>query len=473
LTARRRWPGPRRITATIALVFSACLLVISALPADAAALDMRGSWTLDVKVGSNPSMQTLEVVSMDLGSGAFRGTLIFSAQKASVTGTVSGSKVRFESTPATGSASSWTGDVSGNGVALTMSGSVTPAQGQGGTFRGSRITAAVPLATGAPASGRPPLPPSARELSPGQLPRQCTVGEVGVQGYYFSSTAKHWVSAPFCYLRWGNLEASGSQIVAAGAKVTVTAIPTDGSNSATYAPQTQSIHWTYPGQAVSGCGAADLTCTAIPAKVASSEWQWLEFHVTMPRTFFIDSPGDLCGGQHLCAGATTNAWSYVGIAPAGTAPGAAGAAQAPGVFGGSGPAGGQGTGAGGGGGAPVGLIVGVAAVLAAGAVGATVVTASRNPMGASAQVLGRVGSLLSRTPGPSGKGAAGKGGGSPGKAGGMSQIDAAALGQQLQQMTQSVHAQSAPPAPPPADATPGGDASPPPPTPEVTPTPPG
>jgi uncharacterized membrane protein YgcG len=169
------------------------------------------------------------------------------------------------------------------------------------------------------AGSRPPLPPNGRELSPGQVPRPCAVGETGTQGYYFSDRAQQWVAAPFCYGRWGNLDASGSQIVAAGASVTVTAIPTQGSNSGTYAPQTGSITWQYPGKIVSGCGPKNMSCTVIPATAATAEWQWLEFHVSMPRTFFIDSPGDLCGGQQLCAGASTNAWSYVGIAPAGAA----------------------------------------------------------------------------------------------------------------------------------------------------------
>ena len=169
------------------------------------------------------------------------------------------------------------------------------------------------------AGSRPPLPPNGKEVSPGQVPRTCAPGEAASQGYYFSDRAHQWVAAPFCYGRWGNLYASGSQIVAAGASVTVTATPSEGSNSGTYAPQTGSITWQYPGKIVSGCGPKSLSCTVIPTTGATAEWQWFQFHVSMPRTFFIDSPGDLCGGQHLCAGATTNAWSYVGIAPAGAA----------------------------------------------------------------------------------------------------------------------------------------------------------
>jgi hypothetical protein len=169
------------------------------------------------------------------------------------------------------------------------------------------------------AGSRPPLPPNGKDVSPGQVPRTCAPGEAAAQGYYFSDRAQQQVAAPFCYGRWGNLYASGSQIVAAGASVTVTATPSEGSNSGTYAPQTGSTTWQYPGKIVSGCGPKNLSCTVIPTAGATAEWQWFQFHVSMPRTFFIDSLGDLCGGQPLCAGATTNAWSYVGIAPAGAA----------------------------------------------------------------------------------------------------------------------------------------------------------
>jgi hypothetical protein len=40
--------------------------------------------------------------------------------------------------------------------------------------------------------------------------------------------------------------------------------------------------------------------------------------VTMPRTFFVDSPGSNCAGQHLCAGAATQSWGVVGVAPKGS-----------------------------------------------------------------------------------------------------------------------------------------------------------
>lgn len=161
-------------------------------------------------------------------------------------------------------------------------------------------------------------------LSPGQLPRTCTTAEhdAGAStsgttyGSYFSRAANAWMTAPYCYPLWGGLDASPSQIVAAGARATVTAVPQ--SNSTQYAPETKSILWTFPGQRVSGCGNADLTCTVILTKRATAEWQWGEFHVTMPRVFFVDSPGSNCAGQHLCAGFATNAWSFVGVPPSGT-----------------------------------------------------------------------------------------------------------------------------------------------------------
>ena len=62
-----------------------------------------------------------------------------------------------------------------------------------------------------------------------------------------------------------------------------------------------------------------LTCTVV-LPPAGPMWQWLLFHVAMPRTYFIDSKGEFCAGTHACAGAQTNAWTYVGIPPAGTKP---------------------------------------------------------------------------------------------------------------------------------------------------------
>ena len=176
-------------------------------------------------------------------------------------------------------------------------------------------------------AAKPPLPAGAHRLAAGQLPRQCTVKDGASNaygtnfGYYFSSAANTWISAPWCYPRWGNLEASASETTRDGGKVTVTAIPTEGSNSGEWAPKTKSITWQYPGKRVAGCGSADLRCTVIVKRApGSEEWQWFEFHVSMPRTFFIDSPGEFCAGQHACPGNATQAWSFAGIAPGGTKP---------------------------------------------------------------------------------------------------------------------------------------------------------
>ena len=100
------------------------------------------------------------------------------------------------------------------------------------------------LLTQAVAAPRPPAPPGVKVLSPGQLPRTCTTAEhdAGAStsgttyGSYFSKAANAWMTAPYCYPMWGGLDASASQIVAAGDKATVTAVPQ--SNSAQYAPET-------------------------------------------------------------------------------------------------------------------------------------------------------------------------------------------------------------------------------------------
>lgn len=178
---------------------------------------------------------------------------------------------------------------------------------------------AVSLLLASTAGARPAPPAGVPVLSEGQLPRHCTASDTRLDGVYYESLVNQWVTAPNCVARWGFLEASGSQLARAGDAVTVVAIPADGSNSGTYAPETGSITWEVPGKPEKGsCRNVDLTCRFVPAvnnDTPRTTWQWFEVHVSMPRTFFIDSPGDLCGGQHLCAGATTNAWSWVGVPP--------------------------------------------------------------------------------------------------------------------------------------------------------------
>ncbi len=166
------------------------------------------------------------------------------------------------------------------------------------------------------------------ERAKGALPYACTESDFGAgasaysanYGYYYSPKAKQWISTAWCYPVWGFLAASGAQIVRVGEAITVYASPKDGSNSAEYAPLTGTISWSYPGRIISGCGPSDLACTFVPFSKGSKEWQWSEVHVTMPRTFFIDSPGSNCAGQHICAGFSTNAWTFVGTPPCGEQP---------------------------------------------------------------------------------------------------------------------------------------------------------
>lgn len=181
----------------------------------------------------------------------------------------------------------------------------------------------VPIAP-AGAAPRPPLPAGSQQIAPGHVPGQCTSAGDNAYGpnygVYWSPRSKAWISAPRCVPRWGNLALMPSKIVRAGGKVTMTAVPDQGSNSAEYAPQTKSITWSYPGRRVSGCGPADLSCTVVAAAKATTEWQWGLFHVTMPRTFFINSRGSNCAGQVICAGFATNAWAFAGVPPKGQEP---------------------------------------------------------------------------------------------------------------------------------------------------------
>ncbi len=197
-------------------------------------------------------------------------------------------------------------------------------------FRAFLSVSVVVLSTwslaGASAAPRPPAPKGVAILAAGALPHVCAAGDTKfgatgygpASGYYYSPTANAWLSAPLCYPRWGNLVMSAPQIVHGGGQATVTAIPTDGSNSATWAiVKPGAVQWPPAGTPVKkSCLPTTLTCT-VQLPPAGPEWQWLMFQVSMPRTYFIDSPGEFCAGQHACAGVTTNGWTYVGIPPAG------------------------------------------------------------------------------------------------------------------------------------------------------------
>jgi len=179
---------------------------------------------------------------------------------------------------------------------------------------------------GAQGASRPPQPPGSVRVADGHVPGVCTDAQFkagaptsgSLIGVYYSNRSRQWISAPVCHARWGNLYMSASTVVKAGGKVTMTAIPE--TNSAQYAPETKSISWQFPGKRTAGCGNADLTCTVIVARKSTKEWQWGEFRVSMPRVFFIDSPGSNCAGQHLCAGFATNAWGWAGVPPRGLIP---------------------------------------------------------------------------------------------------------------------------------------------------------
>ncbi len=169
----------------------------------------------------------------------------------------------------------------------------------------------------APAANAIPAAPG-HELPAGHVPSYCGEGEGttvdGVSyGYYYAGATSGWLAAPWCLPRWGNLTMTASQVAAGGSSVTLSAI--SDTNSAQYAPETGSIVWSQGGGTVeSGCGASDLTCT-VKVPQAGATWQWIEIKVSMPRIFFIDSPGSNCAGLHLCPGFTTHAWSVVGVAP--------------------------------------------------------------------------------------------------------------------------------------------------------------
>lgn len=171
-------------------------------------------------------------------------------------------------------------------------------------------------------------PGGARTLEPGHIPKECTesdrpFNEYGATyGAYWSERAQDWVSAPYCYPRWGFLRASPSQAIGAGDTVTIVAIPDDGRIPGLVAAK-GGMQWTYPGRVVSGCGTKDVVCTVqvgteddLPA-----EWDWQLFHVSGPGRVFILPPSyGRCPESDPCLDTYTNAWSFAGVMPESASP---------------------------------------------------------------------------------------------------------------------------------------------------------
>ena len=184
----------------------------------------------------------------------------------------------------------------------------------------------VPYA-GAEPVGSPPG--DGKVLAPGQLPSFCTEGDVGTSaystsyGYYWSETSDRWISAPWCYPRWGGLTASASQIGDAGDTVTVAAIHDDG-RIAGWIPIQGGMSWSYPGTRVSGCTTIDLSCTVTLGTegLPPAEWAWSEFRVSGPGRYFILPPSyaPRCQPDNPCLDTYTNAWSWVGLRPVSSRP---------------------------------------------------------------------------------------------------------------------------------------------------------
>lgn len=163
-------------------------------------------------------------------------------------------------------------------------------------------------------------PGNGRVLAPGHIPTLCTPADTATSGYFWSESTQRWVSAPLCTPRWGYLQASASQLIHAGDTVTVSA-QHDDARIVPWIAIRGGMRWTYPGTRVEGCMATDLYCTVKVGDAAkpSIEWQWGEFHVSGPGRYFIlpVSYAPRCQPEDPCLDTQTNAWSWVGIIPAG------------------------------------------------------------------------------------------------------------------------------------------------------------
>ncbi len=186
---------------------------------------------------------------------------------------------------------------------------------------------AIGLVVGAGCAHSAPLgtpPNNGRILAEGHVPQQCTEADApfnstgATYGYYWSENSKQWISAPYCYARWGLMEASASQVIAAGDTVTVSAKWDDGSMAGHIAVQ-GGMNWSYPGTLVSGCGSKDISCTVKigDEDAPPTEWAWHQFHIGAPGRVFILPPSyaPRCQADMPCLDTATNAWAYVGVSP--------------------------------------------------------------------------------------------------------------------------------------------------------------
>ncbi|MFN8027787.1 MAG: hypothetical protein U0W40_15935 [Acidimicrobiia bacterium] len=142
------------------------------------------------------------------------------------------------------------------------------------------ISASARDASAAPTS---PPPSGVQVLTAGQVPGQCTDVDYAAGAYnsasnygtYWSELSHQWLSAPWCYPRWGLIQMTPSQVVQAGATVSMAVVPDDARLGAVIGAH-GGMTWRYPGTVVAGCGFFDMSCTVTVGDAASPppEWAW-------------------------------------------------------------------------------------------------------------------------------------------------------------------------------------------------------
>jgi PKD repeat protein len=192
------------------------------------------------------------------------------------------------------------------------------------------VAITVPSAPSASAAQSPP-PAGVQVLSAGQVPTVCSQGDYdsGASAYhsnfgvYWSETSQAWLSAPWCYPRWGYMSMTPSTTVQAGSTVTMRMIGDDPALAGWIAVK-GGLSWSHPGTRVSGCTTYDATCTVKMGEVGQPppEWSWGEFHVSGPGRVFILPPSyaPRCQPTDPCLDTSTNAWGWVGVSPNATDP---------------------------------------------------------------------------------------------------------------------------------------------------------